>query len=120
MSVFASRDASSLSTTSGCTCPMTYECTVVGRGATVWKGSIFDCMSSNNEIILLHDRFSSTVGTKGTCNNEAIVGKSVGVEDNHYTSQLNITAVKAGMIGKTVECIHDLYNGTEDTTSYAS
>ena len=51
----------------------------------MWKGSIFDCMSSSNEITLLHDRFSSTGGTNGTCNNGTIVGRSVGVEDNQYT-----------------------------------
>ena len=47
---------------SRCICPgdtLTYECTVVGLGVTVWTGSAFSCPSSNNEIALLHSRFLS-------------------------------------------------------------
>ena len=49
---------------SGCACPgdtLTYECTVVGAGSTIWTGSAFNCSNSNYMILLLHNRFSSTI-----------------------------------------------------------
>ena len=75
---------------------------------TVWKGSAFDC--SSNEIALIHSLFGSDTQSQtiaaGECNNGSIRAHSVQVEDNCYTSQLNIT-VNADMIGKTIECAHD-------------
>ena len=94
--------------TSGCACPgdtLTYECTVVGgpRGVTVWTGSGFDCAA--NEIVLSHKRFLN--GTFGSCNNGAIVARSVSVEGNNYISQLNVSS---DIAGKTIKCLYD--NGT--------
>ena len=91
--------------TSGCVCPgdiLSYECTVTGteRGATIWTGSAFNCY----EIVLYHYRFNT--GTNRTCNNGAIVGRSLSIEGNNYTSQLNVT-VKPDTAGKTIGCIHD-------------
>jgi hypothetical protein len=97
---------------SGCLCPgdiLTYQCTVVGRGLTVWIGNAFICPSNNNEIALLHRRFESENGTSNSCNNGAIVGRSLAVEGNNYTSQLNVT-ITPETAGTTVECISD--NGT--------
>ena len=78
--------------------------------ATVWKGSAFDCMQSMNEIVLIHSSFESNINSSsvaaGKCNNGSIHAHSVRVEDNYYTSQLNLT-VTANMIGKTVECVYD-------------
>ena len=94
---------------SGCVCPgdtLIYECTVMGRGSTVWTGTAFNCSSSNNEILLLHTHFSSIEGDYGLCNNGAIVGQSLGVEGNNYTSQLNVT-VTPDIAGKIVECFYD-------------
>ena len=96
----------------GCSCPgytLTFECTVVGRGATVWRGSAFDCVYTSNTILLFHSRFATPIGTISTCNNGAIVGRSLRVENNSYTSQLNVT-VSRDLIGKSVTCVHD--NGT--------
>ena len=93
--------------TSGCLCPgdtLLYECTVMGYGTTVWTGSAFNCRSSNNDIILLHNRFNN--GTDGTCTNGAIVGRSIAVDGNNYTSQLNVT-ITSDTAGKTIKCIHD-------------
>ena len=105
--------------TSSCTCPagytLTYECTVVSGpgGATVWRGTVLNCTMSDHEIVLLHSRFESDRGTLRTCNNGAIVGQSLRVENNScYTSQLNIT-VSPEMIGETIECAHD--HGTTNT-----
>ena len=101
--------------TSSCACPnysVTYECTVVGQGATVWQGSALDCESSSSDIVLLHSRFTLASGTNVTCNNGGIVGQSLRVENKSYTSQLKVK-VSSDLIGKTVECNYD--NGTVAT-----
>ena len=94
----------------GCVCPgdtLTYECTATGGygGVTVWTGTAFEC-SYYNEIVLLHSRFTSAYGS---CNNGDIVARSLSVEGNNYTSQLNIT-ITPDIAGKTVVCLSD--NGT--------
>ena len=93
---------------SGCSCPeytLTYECTVKGGVATVWNGDAFDCVSSNNAITFLHLRFMS--GDKPTtCNNGTIIGQTLGIEDNCYTSQVNVT-VSPKLTGRNIKCIQD-------------
>ena len=94
---------------SGCACPgdiLTYKCIIMGTyfGVTVWTGSAF---MSNCEITLLHIRFPSVADE---CNNGAIVGRSLSVEDNNYTSQLNII-VTPDIAGKTIECGQDDESG---------
>ena len=88
-----------------------FECNVTGRvGSTVWKGTVLDCSSSDNVIILLHSRFANDTGT-GTCNNGAVVARQ-GLYDNEegwYTSQLNIS-INFTSTGNTVKCSYD--NGT--------
>ena len=82
-------------------------------GATVWRGTALNCTMSDHEIVLLHSRFESNTGTLRICNNGAIVGRSLRVENNSsYTSQLNVT-VSSDMIGESIECAHD--HGTTDT-----
>ena len=71
----------------------------------VWTGTAFDCSSTNNEIILLHQRFINRTYDI-TCNNGAIVARSLSAEGNNYTSQLNVT-VTIDIAGKTIECIGD-------------
>ena len=98
-----------LVSTSGCGCfgeTLVYECTVMGEpgGATVWTGSAFDCRS--NEITLLHRLFTHSSGTSRECNNGSIVGRSLSVEGNLYTSQLNVT-VTHDLAGKTILCVYD-------------
>lgn len=99
--------------TSGCACPgdtLTYECTAMGRGVTIWTGTAFNCSESNNEISLLHNRFSSTEGDYGSCNNGSIVGQSLGIEGNNYTSQLNVT-VTPDTAGTMIMCLYyNFYN----------
>lgn len=84
-----------------------YECTTVGIGTTVWKGTAFQCPGSS--ILLSHSLFSS--GTTDSCNNGAIVGHSVRAVSNCYTSQLNVT-VDASMNGQTIKCIYN--NGSTE------
>ena len=94
--------------TSGCVCPgdtLSYECTVTGGGGvTIWTGSAFNCSFKYNKIILIHSRFDT--GTSGTCNNGAIVARSLSIEGNNYTSQLNVS-VTPDTVGKTIECGSD-------------
>lgn len=41
-----------------------------------------------------------------TCNNGDIVGQSLGVQGNNYTSQLNVT-ITPDTAGKTIICAYD-------------
>ena len=94
-----------------CVCPddvLPYKCTVMGRGVTIWLGTAFNCSSSNHEITLLHNRFSSPEGDYGSCNNGAIVGQSLGIEGNNYTSQLNVT-ITPDTAGMTIMCVYYNY-----------
>jgi hypothetical protein len=95
----------------GCICPgdtLIYECTVVGGSSTVWTGNAFIC-PPQNEIVLVHSRFESANGISHSCNNGAIMGRSLAVEGDNYTSQLNLT-ITLETAGKTITCIGD--NGT--------
>ena len=83
---------------------MIYECTVVGGGATVWKGTAFDC---SGEAILFHS-INFTSQKPHTCNGGAITAHALSAENNTYTSQLNIQVDDTeGLMNKTVVCVHD-------------
>ena len=90
---------------SNCTCEgynQIYECRITGSGAIVWRGTAFDCPESSNEIVLLQGSF----GTQAVCNNGAISGRIIRVENNTYISQLSVS-VSAEMIGSNISCYHD-------------
>ena len=98
-----------LITKSTCTCvgyDVTYECSVMHGSHTVWNGTAFDCASSGNDIILLHSRFNDEGGTRATCNNGAIKGRSLRTAGRTYTSQL-VVSVSSEMIGKSIVCTAD-------------
>ena len=92
----------------GCVCPgdtLTYECTAMGLGSTIWTGSALHC--TNDEIVLIHTRFLyNESGILTSCNNGAIVARILSVEDNNYTSQLNVT-ITPDTAGETIECASD-------------
>ena len=95
---------------SNCICPgstIAFVCSVSDGVATVWRGSIFNCPSSGNDILLRHLRFED--GVSGTCNDGAVVAYSIDVTNNSYNSQLNMT-VSPEMHNGTVECIRDSFN----------
>ena len=101
---FCARDE--LIATADCVCPgqnFTYECSVVGGQFTVWRGTV---ILGNCEVTLFHSDFGTPDGTKGVCNNGAVVGYDVGVESGCYTSKLDIL-VSSGLNGGTVECFFD-------------
>ena len=90
-----------------CKCPgdtLTFECSVVGEsyGITIWRGTALD-ECEDQEISLRHDRFTEPMGARKSCNNNSIVGQSLGVENRCYSSQLNVT-VTLDNVGKTIEC----------------
>ena len=91
---------------------LTYTCTAVGRGSTLWTGTAFDC--TNNWINLRHSLFNdSNRGATGDCSNGALVGQSIGVTDNCYTSQLRVR-IAADMDNETIRC--DYRPGTDTFT----
>ena len=101
--------------TSDCVCPgdiVMYECTVFGGigATTIWKSDFFQCSSGKKLIELVHRPL--TEGEEyhtRICNNGNIAGRIVKVENNSYTSQLNIT-LTYDIAGESIECIGD--NGT--------
>ena len=104
----------------GCLCSgdvLTYECTVIGEGdagVTIWKGSAFDnhCEGSKMELQLLHSRYNATSGEVKFCEDRILEARSVKVENNSYTSQLNVT-LTSNITGKIIECAYD--NGHNTT-----
>ena len=95
-----------------CTCEtLTLECNVIGAGSTVLslRGNSVICDYSS-EITLLHSRYNKSNGTSGTtlCNNGAIelVGWSLRVEDNCFTSLLQIK-FSNNFAESLVTCIYD-------------
>ena len=79
-----------------------YECTVFGGGFTSWQGSAFDCALYGNEVLLSHNDFEH--GTIRTCNDGTIVGCSVRIMDNYYTSQLSINFTTV-LDGRSIQCM---------------
>ena len=103
-------DALDIPERASCACPgdvLTYTCDITGPGNTIWDGSALDCPSRANEIILRHSQFAFPPGTSGSCNDGAIVARSIGVETNNFCfiSELNIT-VSSSLHSKTILCIH--------------
>ena len=92
---------------------MTYECTVIGGFITIWQGSAINkyCTDTNGQILLLHSRFESEINNLIICGNGTIVGQSVRVENNSYTSRLTITTINSDIMGDTV-VYTDSRNGT--------
>ena len=102
---------------SGCLCHqtdvrnLTYECSVVGAGNTFWRGSAINCPMRNNEILLRHSLFPTT-GTIVECNNGNLSARSLGVENNCYTSQLRVL-FSPDLLGRTIVCLYDNLSSEE-------
>ena len=88
-----------------CICPedvVAFDCSVSGGLATIWRGSIFNCPNSGNQIILRHRNFEN--GVSGGCNDGEIVAYGSEITNKSYSSQLYVT-VSPEMHNGTVECI---------------
>ena len=94
-----------------CLCPdapvhnLTYECTTVGPGSTIWRGTAFNCIGNGHEIDLRHSLFTTPEGADGQCNNGNIAGHSLQVERGHYTSRIHVL-FSPHLLGHTIECVH--------------
>ena len=95
---------SDLRIVSRCVCPgfnVTYECTTVGLGSTVWTlGSASEC-----NVILRHTQFALETAVD-TCMDGAVIGTGLRPEDNCYTSTLDVL-VSSNLDGRVVQCEHD-------------
>ena len=99
---------SELTILTSCSCPghqLIFECTAFGSGATVWRGTALD-QCPGGQVFMRHSEFQS--GRTWTCNGQ-IVGRTVGISNQVYTSQLAVT-VSNGLNGRGIQCSHD--NGT--------
>jgi hypothetical protein len=82
------------------------ECTIVGGGATVWQGTIFDGCQ-NKKITLRHSQFMLGTVVHDSCGAmPPIVGRSVSVAHGSFTSQLLIN-ISENSTGKTIECANN-------------
>lgn len=83
---------------------------MLGGDLTFWKGTLFNCASNVNRIILRHNEFSNQEGSAGECgNNGALVATSIAADANNmcYTSQLSIQPVTQDMDNRTIVCINE-------------
>ena len=85
---------------------LTFTCTVIGGGITVWNGTAFSCSGSTNDIQLRHTQFNATGGPSKSCNDDAIEARSIGVTNDCYASQL-IMRVSPRLNNTTIQCTHD-------------
>ena len=107
---------------SDCVCPgheLRLECTVVGAGFTIWRGSAFsDCI--RNRIVLRHTQFE--IGTSEVpCG--GIIARSINTTSDSdgikFISQLIIQLdVNDTLEGRTVECVHNFNAQTNVIGSY--
>lgn len=112
LSIYCSKvftDALLGSNFSGSTClgdVLIFECSVTGGASTVWRGTVFNCSSSNNEIALLHSRFFND---SRSCNGvNIVIGQGLYVEHDQYISQLNVTINNySALIGRNITCARD-------------
>ena len=79
----------------------------MGGSATRWRGTALDCPLG---ITLRHSQFAANQEI-GICNNGDIVGRSIEVDNDCYTSQLNVT-VRESFNNETVQCAFTSSAGT--------
>ena len=93
-----------------CVCPrngynLTFQCTTIGPGNTIWTSSAFDCVDQSQEILLQHTLFSNPGGVNQRCGN--FTGHSLSVENNSsYTSQVSVP-FSLELIGHSIQCFYD-------------
>ena len=92
-----------------CTCPgykAVYECAVAGGGATIWQGTALE-ECAGGRIVLRHSQFESGHNIKRTCGTSSpVVGRTVSVVNDSYTSQLTIN-ISQHLNGSIIECASD-------------
>ena len=94
-----------------CACPndqLRFICTVViedSLGSTIWRGTAFTGCDGD-EIRLRHINLNMAL----QCNSGAISGRSLGIDGNCTTSELDVV-VDSSLNNKTVQCILDSNSG---------
>ena len=83
---------------------LSYDCSVIGEGSTVWTGGGFNCPSSNNRIILKNT--AEYITAFGACNGGSITGSGISVAGDHFTSELIINYTP-DLKGTNVTCIYN-------------
>ena len=68
---------------------------------TIWGGTALNRASADCEIVLRHSQFQSDAA--GICNDGAVVARSIGVMNNCYISELNVS-ISASLNNKTIQC----------------
>lgn len=109
---FAAQEEFILPSNTGCAClgdSLTYRCTTVGTGSTIWRGTVFQC--TERSITLRHSQYSVPGGVSRECNSN-ITARSIGVTNNCYTSQLNVI-VSRDLANRSVTCAYDFGTGFE-------
>jgi hypothetical protein len=106
---YAGNSELSVPANAACSCPgelLIFNCTAVGAGVTLWRGTVFNCPAA--EILLRHSQYASGgSGASGTCNNGAITGQGLqNVVNNNFISQLTVT-VSAALNRGSVECAYN-------------
>ena len=81
-----------------------YLCTTIGNGATRWGGTAFNCPYLGNGFSLIHEQYSLPNGTTKYCNEGAIIGWSIQVHENGYSSMLLVNVTTLKLNGTTVKC----------------
>ena len=98
----------------GCICPdseLTFDCTIIGRGATIWRASFINDCHGNEDVTLIHDNWFNQTQT---CNGGAITAKAMGADTANliYTSRLIINLMMISLSnGSSINCSH--YNDTD-------
>ena len=92
-----------------CTCPgheLRFQCTVMGGGFTIWRGTALNGCS-NNRIQLRHTQFEDGLAV-GQCNNGAITGHGLRRVGLNFTSELaiHLDTLSNDYEGRVVECVY--------------
>ena len=78
-------------------------------GSTIFRGRSFkfiNCTGNIDRLALPHSQFNRPQGTKRSCNNGAIIARSLQGGNGTYSSQLSVI-VTSELIGDIIECVHD-------------
>ena len=102
-----------------CACPgenVSYTCTAVSGVITVWGGTALMNCAVGNDISLRHHDFENA---EGECNNGAIIGYSIEMTNNSYTSRLDVR-LSDDLQGRTITCSveYDRDNNPSTVTVY--
>ena len=91
-------------------------CTTVGDGITIWKGTAFSQVGCNREISLIHSEFSGLIARNESrfCPDmaPAINATPLSNVSNSYTSQLTILKDRGDLNGRTIVCQHEITTTT--------